>query len=118
VIDNEDVWEGGIVSYGTPAENRRREAKWKDRVLGLRDFRRPIIYRAALTEMVGTMLWIMFLESVNIGFMTAQAEFTSVTPSFLAGLWHMIVLPMLIFATAAASGTHVRLFVCVSVSYG
>lgn len=111
--DEDDVWEGGIVSYrdASPYQRKAKKQKWVNRIIGVRDFRRPMIWRAAATELVGTMLWVMFLESVNIGFYTARlqrSEYTGVNPSLLTGIFHMIVLPMMIFATTAASGGHLN----------
>lgn len=111
--DDEDVWEGGIVSYHDSSNRKRRKPsqKFADRICGFRDFRRPMIWRAAAVELVGTMLWVMFLASITISFYgarTERLEYTGITPGLLTGLLHILVLPMLMFATTAASGGHLN----------
>jgi len=106
---DEDVWEGGIVRY-YDGSTVRRSRRLGDRIWGFDEFSRPMIWRAAIMEMFGTMLWVLYLSCGWIGF----DLYFSTTPGdtqyrimwFALGVF--VLLPLLIFATSVASGGHLN----------
>jgi len=109
----DDLWDGSIVNY-MPDEDyyrlmrTRRARTFGEKWIGYPEFRRPHLWRATLAELVGTMLWVVFLCGAAVGFNTFPLLFTTVPPVFVFGMLNILILPFLIYATAPHSGGHLN----------
>jgi len=106
---DEDVWHGGLVNYYDSYGHLRRapvaKRPFSERVLGCREFGRPMIWRAAFVEFIGTTLWVTWLCAGTIGI--SRFGYTNIG-QFWYSLTTFLLYPLLIFSTTVASGGHLN----------
>jgi len=105
---DEDVWQGGLVNYSDASGEHRtsgRKRSFSERVIGARDFGKPMIWRAALHEFIGTTLWVTWLSAGSIA--VTRTGYNNIN-QFWYALITAVLLPILIFTTTVASGGHLN----------
>jgi len=83
----------------------RAKRPFGERVIGAREFGRPMIWRAALHEFVGTMLYVVW--SCAGVYLIARSGYTNISHFWYAFI-NFFIYAILIFATTAASGGHLN----------